>query len=483
MRVVFVHGWSVTNLNTYGGLPAALARQPAAQDLGIEIDHLYLAKYISFSDEVTVEDIARGMELAVREEIVPKLAPRERFACITHSTGGPVVRKWIELYYADHLRRCPLGHLVMLAPANHGSALAQLGKSRVSRIKSFVIEGVEPGTGVLNWLELGSDQSWALNHRWLDFKCTSARLFVFALTGQTIDRKFYDHLNRYTGEPGSDGVVRAAAANLNYGHLHLAQDGTQLVIAAARVSAPSAFGILPGRSHSGDDIGIMRSVKVTDDGSHPTLHWILRCLQVSTAAEYRKVSTALDRTTATTQREEREQEVDSLFLFKRTFHTSRYCMLVIRLSDDRGTPLDDYEIIFTAGPNYDPNHLPEGFFVDRQRNKLNPGKLTYFIDYDVMARWFTEPAVGDHFGVKVVTRPTTGYAYYEVAEYRGTFSAVAHLFAPNRTMMVDISVRRHVRTGVYQLSQDINEKYPKGGKRPQDDFRQQPPGEDLPADL
>lgn len=59
------------------------------------------------------------------------------FSCITHSTGGPVVRAWVERFFgADRLSNLPLKHLIMLAPANHGSALAQLGKARVGRIKS-----------------------------------------------------------------------------------------------------------------------------------------------------------------------------------------------------------------------------------------------------------------------------------------------------------------------------------------------------------
>ena len=59
MRVVFVHGWSVTSTDTYGGLPEALARH-APPDLDVTIDHLHLAKYVSFADEVLVDDIARG---------------------------------------------------------------------------------------------------------------------------------------------------------------------------------------------------------------------------------------------------------------------------------------------------------------------------------------------------------------------------------------------------------------------------------------
>ena len=47
MLVVFVHGWSVTNTDTYGGLPIALAKNaPAGVD--IKVEHLYLGKYVSF---------------------------------------------------------------------------------------------------------------------------------------------------------------------------------------------------------------------------------------------------------------------------------------------------------------------------------------------------------------------------------------------------------------------------------------------------
>jgi hypothetical protein len=78
------------------------------------------------------------MQQAITGEVLPKLGKSEHFASITHSTGGPLVRKWIDLYY--HYRgkfdECPLGHLVMLAPENHGSALALLGKGRIARMNS-----------------------------------------------------------------------------------------------------------------------------------------------------------------------------------------------------------------------------------------------------------------------------------------------------------------------------------------------------------
>ena len=72
-----------------------------------------------------------------------------KILCITHSTGGPVIRLWIDLFFKNNLALSPISHLIMLSPANHGAALAILGKTRLGRIKVWV-EGMEPGLGVLH---------------------------------------------------------------------------------------------------------------------------------------------------------------------------------------------------------------------------------------------------------------------------------------------------------------------------------------------
>ena len=454
MRIVFVHGWSVTNTDTYGDLPAVLVAS-SQRGLRIAVDHLYLGKYVSFSDEVTVDDIARGMQFAVSAEILPKLADGERFACITHSTGGPVVRSWITLFYGDRLDQCPLSHLVMLAPANHGSALAQLGKGKLARMKFFA-DGVQPGVGVLSWLELGSEGSWALNSTWLGYDTTAAGLYTFVLTGQTIDRSFYDNLNTYTGEAGSDGVVRVAAANMNYSFIRLEQQEGGFRIVNKGLSSVTAFAVLADKAHSGDDLGIMKSVRRDSGSQHETVVQVLQCLRVRTAKEYGACIKAFDTLTGKTQELERKRVQKSLFLLKRTFSTSRYFMLVFKVCDDRGNNLTDYDIVFTAGPDYDPNHLPPDFVIDRQRNSQSPGKLTYYLDYDVMAEWFPKKQVQDRFGFRISARPDAGFAYYTVCEHRGTYSDFAQYFRPNQTVMVEIVLQRHVRSGVFALTQDLS---------------------------
>ena len=95
MQLIFVHGWSVTSTDTYGNLPQVLSNAAGNYGLELEIRHIHLGKYISFHDEVTMDDIARAMDRALRDlpgNSDDHIAP---FSCITHSTGGPVVRCWV----------------------------------------------------------------------------------------------------------------------------------------------------------------------------------------------------------------------------------------------------------------------------------------------------------------------------------------------------------------------------------------------------
>lgn len=225
--VVFVHGWSVRSTDTYGKLPQRLQAEAAAVGLDLNVQHVFLGKYVSFRDEVRVEDISRALQAALEREseIQAGLKAGERMVVITHSTGGPVARDWWHRFYVSTKTPCPMSHLIMLAPANFGSALAQLGKSKVSRLKNW-FQGVEPGQRVLDWLELGSPESWELNESWVRQQpnwFASSPVFQFVLTGQSIDRSLYDHLNSYTDEIGSDGVVRVASANLNATYVQLVQ--------------------------------------------------------------------------------------------------------------------------------------------------------------------------------------------------------------------------------------------------------------------
>jgi hypothetical protein len=434
--LVVVHGWSVTSKDTYGELPEAIQAAADAAGIEVKLESIQLSRYISFRDEITMDDIARGMNHAVRDQNL------QRFSCITHSTGGPLVRRWVDKYYAKRLNECPLRHLIMLAPANHGSALAILGKGRLGRIKAW-FGGVEPGQGILDWLSLGSSEAWTLQDSFTDYALNESAFFPFVLSGETIDNSFYDFVNDYLVEKGSDGVVRLAGANLNYTFFELEQTderyddarGTAYKLQVIERTKPrppqTPFGVVPKASHSGSKIGIMRSVTPKNAAQKPVLAEIVRCLKVETQDDYANCLAAFDQLTAATQ----EANNGS---------SRRFVMFIFRIRDDSGRTINDYDLLL-LGNNFEPDELPKGFFVDRQKNPAS-GALVYYLDYDVLA-------TTEHLGIRVNARPSYGepgapapggFAGYFRAEFRLDKDEFHRWIRPNETVYVDIKLSRHV---------------------------------------
>lgn len=473
--LVFVHGWSVSNTDTYGGLPERLVNDAHRQGVRLRKQHIYLGRYISFHDEVRVKDIAAAMQAAVADN---KLGKTNRFFCITHSTGGPVVREWVDRYYANKRRICPMSHLVMLAPANFGSALAQLGKGRLGRMKSW-FDDAEPGQGVLDWLELGSTPAFELNKNWIHNGQQSigpSGHFPFVVTGQQIDRKLYDILNTYTGESGSDGVVRVAAANLGSSYVCLKQYGdidaggyNRLRRMHSSVSPHTPMRVVHGKSHSGKDKGIMRSIKKTTDSrgsikDRDTIESILRCLLIKTRRQYDALAATFDAETAQVQREERVEVEDRRLVSDRTFIHDRYSQIIFRVMDTEGHPVLDYDLLLTAGDDSDPNHLPKGFFCDRQRNRNNPNIITYFVNYDVMAGTDEIPGVrGKLDGMKSLgfilhPRPEKGFVHYRKCRIPASTSLFKAALKPNQTTLVDIILTRVVHKETFRFDRTLSQR-------------------------
>jgi hypothetical protein len=497
--VVFVHGWSVTNTDTYGGLPARLSAEAKVLGIDIQLEEIYLGRYISFHDEIRVSDISSAFRAAVEDQLSGTLNTGNRFVCITHSTGGPVIRDWWHRYYetAPQNGICPMSHLIMLAPANFGSALAQLGKSRLSRLK-FWFGGVEPGQGVLDWLELGSAEAWNLNIDWINSDGSQIgpdRVFLFVLTGQSIDRSLYDNLNTYTGEIGSDGVVRVAAANLNSTYIKLEQEppkpgkkgefiADELKVKTIKQAPNTVMRVISGKSHSGKDMGIMRSVKETpnDKNSQETVDAIFACIRVQTNDQYKELSGRFLAETDTVQKNE-QVEIETRVLRSATYFIhDRFSMVIFRVHDDKGHPVNDYDLILTAGPEADPNHLPLGFFADRQRNRLNPETLTYFFNRDIMkgtdavkdknGTVIREAITGaEMLGFKLVARPNSGFVHYLPCEIKASQEMLEAALHRNSTTLIDICLRRVVRKNVFRVDKMTSQIKP--------NFKDTKPGDEI----
>ncbi len=434
MKLVFVHGWSVTSADTYGELPQVL-QSHAPKELDIEIESIYLGEYISFHDEVTMHDVARAFENARLDKLGD-----EPFACITHSTGGPVIRLWIDLFFQNTLHKLPLTHLIMLAPANHGSALAQLGKSRLGRIKAWT-QGMEPGVGVLNWLELGSSDQWRLNRSWLEYSYDEGGFFAFVLSGATVDRNFYDFLNSYLVEKGSDGIIRLCSANLNYGLVSLEQDCDEppyesefqgelvraypLKYGAYEAAPECAFEILPKTSHTGRRFGIMESV-TRRHRTKPVIHAIIEALQVNSHREYEQTSAKMQR---------RGQQVQK--------NRYRYVMFIFSVKDSFGNPIEDFDMLLLGGSGYEPDKLPRGFFIDKQKNRLN-GNLTYYMNYDKLLK-----LEGGKLGIRITARPDQGFSRYVPAELRTDLDELKALVRPNQTVMIEVTLQRRISKSTF----------------------------------
>jgi hypothetical protein len=173
---------------------------------------------------------------------------------------------------------------------NRFSLLFVITTDLVGRIKSW-FAGIEPGQRVLDWLSIGSQGQWDLNRASLTYKYPENGIYPFVFSGQRIDNAVYDFLNSYLKEPGSDGVVRVAGANMNYRFLSLSQTGTVLqkktrnkpetlslkadIKAYIRKPQPIPIGVFGRYSHSGSKTGIMGSVKKTNANDEPIVLEIL----------------------------------------------------------------------------------------------------------------------------------------------------------------------------------------------------------------
>lgn len=280
----------------------------------------------------------------------------------------------------------------------------------------------------------------------MDYKTATNGFFPIVIIGETIDKKLYDHLNSYTAEKGSDGVVRVAAANLNYRYIRLKQntnstkfsvhyydeqiDVSPLELEGSVKLPPQRYPIevLPRTSHSGKDKGIMYSVTKRNSNNKPVVKSIIKSLMVNNAQEYEALTNyMLVRTTKAQYR-------------------NKYTMLVVRVKNDQGNDVSDFDLYILAGKEYSRDKLPKGFFVDRQKNKINPSYLTYYLNWTKM-----RTIIDGKIGFRVVARPKEGFAYYSPAEFRSEEMVFTDLLKENESLLLDIELKRHVDINTFRV--------------------------------
>src|ERR1035438_1651124 len=122
--LVLIHGYSAE-----GTAFEPLFR--SLQSKGVNPTDINICTYISLNNEITIKDIAEGLDRAFRNHKVLGDDAQE-FDAIVHSTGMLVLRSWLTNYGAAvgaNKRLARLKHLIGLAPATWGSPQAHKGRT------------------------------------------------------------------------------------------------------------------------------------------------------------------------------------------------------------------------------------------------------------------------------------------------------------------------------------------------------------------
>jgi pimeloyl-ACP methyl ester carboxylesterase len=352
--VLIVHGWSddYTSFVPLKDLLVAQGHQPK---------DVFLGRYASMHDVVTFDDVSYGLQTRIKDlvaagEIAGKLDESnpagyviDEFSLdvIVHSTGGPVMRNWLDLYVKNagsgDCPKSPVRHFIMLAPANFGSRLAAQGKSTLAKLfKGGIKNGFETGRKLLEALELGSPFLWRLAERDLFgeklYPSGDRGTFVYVLSGTDTYGRLKGLVAKGANENGSDGTIRAAAAALNTIKLNIDfrdPNGRARISAIPQKNDAPVFKLVEGCNHS----TIVPNAETAD---HPIFKIILDCLAVADASQYANLRAAYEKQNDDLYKKNLDErsanpDVDPI---------NRFQQLIVRVVDNMGNAVSDYNLQF-----------------------------------------------------------------------------------------------------------------------------------------
>lgn len=332
-RILLVHGYSETSLSAYSDFPAMLTKA------GYTVDQIVLSAFNSLDDTVTIDDLALALEEHA-QDLEAKGWSFSTAAIICHSTGALVVRRWILNRRQENVKANIPSHLITMAGANHGSTLAQVGKSVLGYVQKLLQKHIlAVGAGVLTDLDYGSDFLLRLNREWLTASNSGLLddVFVFSMGGDSLGNDDAVKFLWQSSEPGCDNTVRISGANLNY--RFLIADPEAGTVNFLQPASRVAHLIVPGKSHFGPDTGILASIHDTTD---PAFIGVMDALSVDSPATYASVQASWDAQVAS-------------WIGNTANADSTNATLLFSVSDRAGHPVKDCFIGFldqaTAGTN------------------------------------------------------------------------------------------------------------------------------------
>jgi pimeloyl-ACP methyl ester carboxylesterase len=488
--IVLIHGYSAesptpdpTSIgNIYGDLPARLR---ASYDV-VEID---LSRYVSLNDSVSIADIARALNRALLEQH-PNLL-ESGFHVVIHSTGALVIRTWIRLFSP---KPSPVRNLVYLAGANFGSGWASIGQGQVARWGRFVFErGAQRGVKVLQALEFGSSPTIDLH---LSLTSGESRMLEdykvqeFIIIGTQADASWFEFPVRYAHEDGSDGVVRVAAANLNFNHLVIAPNETAPLLpwpaiqtavqaAAAKSNFPEYYevkarsspgkerplvpcGIVYGCAHSGEKMGIV-SGTVPREQVERMLKLALETPERTPAAWQRAVA-AFDRETAETFENARTMQKAGPFNFLADPRNQYdpHAQVILRLRDQDGLPIPIASSdIFFVSEQQQKGAIPiQSLIEDTAVSGVAPNVILFYLRAQKFERrakdWVDQLGNVCDFALEITAIEPAAPSHDPLISYLPlriplTSKQLATLIQPHRTTIIDVTLLRLPSPDVYQL--------------------------------
>src|ERR1700722_15456775 len=213
--LVLIHGYSATEEGVKPLKDALINR-------GVTPTTIDICNYVSLNNEITIKDIAEGLERAFPCHPVLN-DDNQPFDAIVHSTGMLVLRSWLTnvgLPPEKNYRLKRVKHLVGLAPATWGSPQAHKGRTGLGALikgdRQLGPDFLNAGDKILEGLELGSAFTWDLAHADLlglkpYYDSTPGTPYVTVFIGNMP----YDGVASVANDPGTDGTVRWSGAGLN----------------------------------------------------------------------------------------------------------------------------------------------------------------------------------------------------------------------------------------------------------------------------
>ncbi len=422
-----VHGYSVYELNTYGRIPMLLAAS------GVQPQNILLSAYISLDDRVSCGDLAIALDdhiagLGLTDDDL------RQTAMVCHSTGAIVTRRWILNRLAKG-RGLP-SHLITAAGANHGSSLAQVGRTAIARVFRGLVQQRPVGEGLLADLDYGSTFLLTLNREWLSAWNAGLRsqVFCFSFGGDKhwMDEPQFPEVPGWQFlEPGSDSIVRVSGANLNYSVV--TADAAAGTLRYETLNQPAAHLVISGYTHG----GVLGGVQNASEAPYVAL---LQALQVGDAAGYESVVADWRQRTATWSAQNPPQ-VNATIVF--------------RLRDDTGRPVNDSWILL-QDPGQSASRVSDSLLPHQPiQNESEHSSISFYVNYDGFQ-------TSHPHKIHVEAHSGSPNINYKAVDYAN--AAETHMVRPNEFTYVDVTIPRDVENTYaivrYDPALNVNKPWP-----------------------